>query len=395
VIGAAHQRQGRPCQDASLGCSLSWGGSTLALMAVADGHGGTRYWRSDVGSRLACLVAREAVEAALPRTPLSDQKLWGEQLQQALPAAIWQRWLNAVQADWQRQREAGTQPFSALTYGCTLGLVLMAPDWWGCTGVGDWDLVGVDGNRKAVLLSQEEEHGGGAEATASLCQQQAAELFSPRAQLHSLTSTSSLQALVLSTDGVRKSCATDADFLSLCSQVVALQQSGELEEGLKHITAAGSGDDVSLAIGRRHNTPQTNTPQAGWRWRHRFTAMAALATTVSATAAALFSWPQGRDPVHAEMQRQCAQPNQIQINLTQRRAQFQQLLQAPEREAVLRQQAKHDPLGALIAASTEEPPAQACALLQQELAAQWEQARKTLQAQSAAGTPSASPSGTP
>ena len=359
-------------------------------MAVADGHGGTRYWRSDVGSRLACLVAREAVEAALPSTPLSSQKLWGEQLQHALPAAICERWLNAVQTDWQHQSEASTQPFSAMTYGCTLGLVLMAPDWWGCTGVGDWDLVGVDANRKAVLLSQEEEHGGGAEATASLCQQQAAALFSARGQLHSLTSTSSLQALVLSTDGVRKSCATDADFLSLCSQVVALQQKAELEEGLKHITAAGSGDDVSLAIGRRRNTPPP-----GWSWRRRFAAMAALATAMSTTAAALLNWQQRRDPVHAEIQRQCAQPSQIRISLTQRRAQFQQLLQAPEREAVLLKQAKHDPLGALIAASTEGPPAQACALLQQELAAQWEQARKTPRAQSAASTSSAPPSGTP
>ncbi|MFM7286075.1 MAG: protein phosphatase 2C domain-containing protein, partial [Cyanobium sp.] len=66
VIGAAHRRQGRPCQDAALSRELlSTRGERLLLLAVADGHGGSRYWLSHVGSQLACELAATAVAAAL------------------------------------------------------------------------------------------------------------------------------------------------------------------------------------------------------------------------------------------------------------------------------------------------------------------------------------------
>ena len=39
------------------------------LMAVADGHGGRRYRRSEVGSRLACETALAVAAAALAAAP--------------------------------------------------------------------------------------------------------------------------------------------------------------------------------------------------------------------------------------------------------------------------------------------------------------------------------------
>ena len=63
-IGAAHRRRGLPCQDASLSASLPSGdGLPVQVMAVADGHGHRLHWRSEVGSRLACQVAIDAVRA--------------------------------------------------------------------------------------------------------------------------------------------------------------------------------------------------------------------------------------------------------------------------------------------------------------------------------------------
>jgi hypothetical protein len=59
VIGAAHQRQNKPCQDASLAVTLQSGSDSLQLMAVADGHGGSRYHLSHRGSALACAVAQQ------------------------------------------------------------------------------------------------------------------------------------------------------------------------------------------------------------------------------------------------------------------------------------------------------------------------------------------------
>ena len=60
---------------------------------------------------------------------------------------------------------------------------------------------------------------------------------------------------MLSTDGIRKSCTTDTDFLALAdylvSEVPATGADGEctaLDVGLNRITNEGSGDDVSVAI---------------------------------------------------------------------------------------------------------------------------------------------------
>ncbi|HEY4609378.1 MAG TPA: protein phosphatase 2C domain-containing protein, partial [Ilumatobacteraceae bacterium] len=51
VRGASHERNGKPNQDAVRVVQAK--GSTPGLVAaVCDGHGGDRYVRSDVGSRL-------------------------------------------------------------------------------------------------------------------------------------------------------------------------------------------------------------------------------------------------------------------------------------------------------------------------------------------------------
>ena len=101
VIGAAHRRLGKPCQDASVACSLLGpGGTTVQLMAVADGHGGERYWLSDVGSQLACDQAVLAVERALQQHPLTDQRHWLKLLAGALPATIQAAWLEASAGHW-------------------------------------------------------------------------------------------------------------------------------------------------------------------------------------------------------------------------------------------------------------------------------------------------------
>lgn len=220
------------------------------MLAVADGHGGRRYSRSDVGSRLACEQAVAAVTAALHATPLPDQTAWLEQLRHGLPRAIEQGWREAVARHW-RQAPEGEEQGCTRLYGTTFGLLLLAPDWWGCTGLGDWDLVRVNsGSGDAALLSEESLAAAAGEATASLCLEEAATLCSSRARLEPIAPGTGSFTLLLSTDGVRKSCATDGDFLELCGQIAALPMGEQLGEGLAAITAQGSGDDLSIALGQ-------------------------------------------------------------------------------------------------------------------------------------------------
>jgi serine/threonine protein phosphatase PrpC len=377
-------------------------GEPLQLMAVADGHGNRRHWLSQVGSTLACQQAERVVREALASTPLNDHAAWQLLLEEQLPAALVQGWLDATAADWAAQPESQQQAYTPLAYGCTVGLVLMAPQWWGHTGLGDWDLVGVgggasDGGRgsaTAQLFSDEAEQIGGGEATASLCLAEAAALFRPRTGLYRLASSDPPLVLVLSTDGVRKSCASDDDFLRLCSQLGDLADAAALRAGLEQITQLGSGDDVSVALGcwgDVHTSPAiasdtpTVEPQsptihrlwAGLRFGLRSQPPWLLPGLLGAAllaGAGWWSWQQRPSPLAQEIARLCAEPWGIQATLNQRRAQFQQL--AGPGGAVLaerlRRDATHDPLGALIAASrNRQQPDQACPALQQALAQQW------------------------
>ena len=328
VIGAAHQRQGKPCQDASLCRQLTAGSETLQLLAVADGHGGSRYWLSHVGSALACAQAEQAVQQAFTQTPLRDQAAWRQLLQGELAGRIHSAWLAAAERDWQQRPEAAEHPFSALSYGCTLGLVLLAPQWWGCSGIGDWDLAAVAADGSVQLLSEERGEAG-SEATGSLCQPLQAQPWGERALLQPIDHNTP-RALVLSTDGIRKSCATDADYLNLCRGLIELRGS-ELEAGLLQITSEGSGDDVSVAMAQ----------------------------------------PSPLDQLIDDL---CKTPERIRPTLNQRRSQFAALLQQPSLGEQLQSQAHTDPLGALIVASAAKA-SPGCPSLRLELERQWREAR--------------------
>jgi hypothetical protein len=286
--GAAHRRRGSPCQDASLALRLlAPQGEPLLLLAVADGHGATRHSRSQVGSALACRAAaaalqealleggEEALAAALAGGYGAGRGGAGEGLPPWLaagwPQALWRHWRAATEAHWRAQPDGAPGPYSPIPYGTTLGLLLLAPGWWAYAGLGDWDLVRLPSGGGGELLSQEPALPGAGEATASLCQE-GPTLLGWRSGLEVLPAGAAPFALVLSTDGVRKSCASDGDFLALCPQLAALVgeagQAGEEEESsdgagepagepagegplaaaLDQISAEGCGDDSSVAI---------------------------------------------------------------------------------------------------------------------------------------------------
>ncbi len=270
-------------------------------MAVADGHGGEAYPFSDVGSYLACERALAEVSGAILRRPLAGDGLggWEEWLRADLPRALHASWLKACERHWQhvqaemeaaleRPAEAslsrpGQPPlvpapepgeFRPHFYGTTLGLVVMTPEWWGHTGLGDWDLVRLWGPGEAELISCEPPALAVGEVTASLAHERAWDLFRPRAGLLPLRDRERPFALVLSTDGLRKSCRGSGDLLTLSGQLAesALAEShagvvegDDLEAALDRISAEGSGDDVSLAIavcGRLlHPAQPTPSPQ--------------------------------------------------------------------------------------------------------------------------------------
>lgn len=375
--GAAHRRRQTPCQDSALsGSARSQDGVTVQLMAVADGHGGSAYWLSDVGSRLACAlaleVAAEGIAARCLDQPLDNRSRdaltpW---LGLELPAQLLERWQAAVSADWQQRPEAASQGGGPATrpYGTTLGLVLLTPWWWAHTGLGDWDLVLLEPGRDR-LMSQEPAAIGRGEATASLCLSDAARHFSERCGLQALPPAHGGPfSLVLSTDGIRKSCATDADHLALCrflaEESAALSAAGEqgetdgLDTGLDRISREGSGDDVSVAIAHYRPAdpsgaaaPEPGSAAAGPRGGRRALALLLLGSgllAVLGAAVMLWRWPQPKpaqvpepqpEPIPLALQQPelqqtelqqtvqelCTNPERIEATLNQRKALFERL----------------------------------------------------------------------
>jgi hypothetical protein len=235
-------------------------------MAVADGHGGSRYWLSDVGSRLACDLALQLAAKDLAMRPLSTPgadalgavRQW---LADELPSQLVAAWQEAIQADWQQRDlppEHQGESFSSQTYGSTLALVVLTPHWWAHTGLGDWDLVLLSDHQPDQLISQEADKAHQGEATESLCLPSASRCFASRTAVYPLSGDQRQACgLVLSTDGIRKSCATDADHLALSRylleeaqthKAIAAGSSERLDTSLDRISREGSGDDVSVAL---------------------------------------------------------------------------------------------------------------------------------------------------
>lgn len=256
-----------PCQDSSRTAELvSADGLPVGLMAVADGHGNKRYWLSDVGSRLACelavaMAAKDLAQKHLSDTSPEQRKAIRSWLADDLAVRLVSAWEQAIEADWQEREvpeEHQDEPFSRQTYGSTLALVVLTPYWWAHTGLGDWDLVLLSNDQPDQILSQEGNQGLHGEATKSLCLPHASRCFTARTSVYYLRSDQSQgYGLVLSTDGIRKSCATDTDHLTLsrylleeaqAHQVKIFGVTEQLDTSLDRISREGSGDDVSVAL---------------------------------------------------------------------------------------------------------------------------------------------------
>ena len=254
-------------------------------MAVADGHGGSRYWLSDVGSRLACelaikIASKHLSHWAVASPAMNQLEAMHRWLADELPAELLTAWEEEIKADWEQRKpelppEHLGESFSAQSYGSTLALVVVTPWWWAHTGLGDWDLVLLSNQEPDRIISQEADNTLHGEATESLCLPGASGRFAARTAVYPL-GREQRQAcgLVLTTDGIRKSCATDSDHLTLCrylleeaqlEQATTAGSTDRLDASLDRISREGSGDDVSVALacfGQLHLRPAAPSGQA-------------------------------------------------------------------------------------------------------------------------------------
>ena len=278
VRGASHVRSGLKNQDAIgwLPNDLPKGlleqrGAPRVALAVADGHGSPKNFRSDIGARFAVEVSLEIASELLdaPDGPAPDQlrllSFVKDRLEQDVPRRIAQDWLKRVREhllesplspgelaslearDGRRSRElVAGEPW--LAYGSTLVTAIAMESFLAFWQIGDGDVLTVSAAGKVSrpvpgddrLIANE---------TTSLCSPEAARQF----RVAVLGTPAPM--VMLSTDGFSNSFQDDEGFFKFGSDVREVINTdglsavaARLEDWLGEMTERGSGDDISLGI---------------------------------------------------------------------------------------------------------------------------------------------------
>lgn len=268
VRGASHLRAGLPNQDAIRWWPESGTGLPL-ILAVSDGHGSTKCFRSDVGARNSVSASITEMERLLAGQPdLTNLSAVKRMAEERLPQAVARAWENAVTAhleanpfsaeelnalegkDSLAARQAvETNPF--LAYGTTILTVLITEMFILYLQLGDGDILAVSpmGEVTRPLPSDEQLLGN---ETTSLCSREAWRDF--RIGFQALSTTPPALILV-STDGYSNSFRDEEGFLRVGSDLLEMLRadgldrvSTDLDTWLTHASQAGSGDDITLGI---------------------------------------------------------------------------------------------------------------------------------------------------
>jgi serine/threonine protein phosphatase PrpC len=287
ILGASHQRSGLPNQDAIYWQPESGSGAEVVL-AVSDGHGSAKSFRSDRGSHFAVQVAAAEVSQFLglrlshPPTPGSLE--YGltspEGIEQELPRQIVTAWRDRVAQDLVKQPisepewatleaklgAAGIQAVREsphLAYGATLLAVVVTEGFILYLQLGDGDIlcVNAQGQTSRPLAKDPRLI---ANETTSLSGQKAWQDL----QVHWVPITNDLPALILvSTDGYGNAFSSEANFLKIgpdYQQMIQTQGLASVVDQLPAIledaSSRGSGDDVTLGILCQNSALDPQTP---------------------------------------------------------------------------------------------------------------------------------------
>lgn len=263
VRGAAHERSGMPNQDAICWRPDSGAGSSLVL-AVADGHGSTRYPRSHVGASLAVETATQLVHDFLSgQAEAENLSLVKRAAEEWLPRAMVRAWREAV------NDHLGTNPLSeveldalgrgngndpdklTMAYGATILTAAVAERFVLYLQLGDGEILTVT-DQGVVSKPLVKDDRLFANETTSLCTSDAWSDF--RVSFQPITDKPPA-LILLATDGYPNSFRDEEGFLKVGSDILeTIRAEGlgrvkdDLAGWLSDSTHAGSGDDVTLGI---------------------------------------------------------------------------------------------------------------------------------------------------
>ena len=279
--GESHKADNKPCQDASFSAVYDDG---LALAIVCDGHGGERYFRSDVGARMATEVIRDSVktfvetidkELFVGKTYTAQEAITSEEVvkkqtpldvafRQLFSSIIYQ-WnqkiaehaANTPVSEWEQEHvpqkyldELSTNESFEKLYGCTLMVYVQTPDYWFAFHLGDG---------KCISFQQEPfwhepipwDERCFLNKTTSLCDSNAINEFRYCYEGDGHYPW----AIFLGSDGMDDSFGEDANLVNFYIQVVKMLVTEgfeatikSIESDLPQLSKIGSKDDMSIAF---------------------------------------------------------------------------------------------------------------------------------------------------
>jgi hypothetical protein len=255
--GAAHGASGLPNQDAVAEHPL---GSRGAVVAVADGHGHPRHFRSDRGARLAVRTACQQVRLQAGwLAGLASAGQAQQEMPRVLVPAVTGSWRDAVRGDAAAESltpaEQSAHPPGddlLIAYGTTLLLAVTWERWLLLAQIGDGDILAVRPDGQPLLPVPADPLLDGHHTT-SLCNPSAEQAF--RVAVVDLSDTA-LAGVLLATDGYgnaqaaeRWEGAVSADLAELIRERSPEWLAGQLPLWAQLCASAeGSADDTTLAL---------------------------------------------------------------------------------------------------------------------------------------------------
>jgi hypothetical protein len=257
--GRSHIARNRPNEDAVAHRQVPAIGGIV--VAIGDGHGHDRHFRSATGSAFAVQVACQvADDLATEPGRFRRRPAPAESILDKLPSAVLSSWRAEV-ARHVRAHPFTEQEQSALDvdgdgpevpYGSTLLVAVITANWLVCAQIGDGDMVAVkpDGGYCSPVPGDAALDGL---RTTSLCQPTALESF--RVGLRDLVAEP-LAALLLATDGYGNAQAADPWQPDWACDMAELAAGRDPEWFAKQVpgwaelcaSGEGSGDDTTIAL---------------------------------------------------------------------------------------------------------------------------------------------------
>lgn len=273
VIGASHIRDGKDNQDALYVNPFSaFSPPGAAVVAVADGHGDAKCFRSKLGAKFAVQAAADslfAVEASFASDSSESERLAAVA---DLPRSILSRWRTAVrqhseQSPFIDDDNASSKPLSGCAvglvrssgendsiytaYGSTLIAAMATPSFLVCLQIGDGVMLMA---RRSGLVEHPlpDDPNNFGTATTSLCDAAGEDRFRVRVIPHE---SDCPKLLLLCTDGYEKAFQPEhlpelcADYVTEFDQPRGWQRvASYLGQSLTEASRYGSGDDATAAF---------------------------------------------------------------------------------------------------------------------------------------------------